>query len=107
VRNLQTGQTIRVSVAADGTQANDDSFQPAISADGSYIAFHSVASNLVPDDTNNVSDVFVHYTGFSSSFPIAINPVTPLPTATPTATPPTATPPTDTRSPVYLPLITE
>src|SRR5262249_38075931 len=33
---------------------------PVISTDGRFVAFESTASNLVPDDTNLVSDVFVH-----------------------------------------------
>ncbi len=41
----------RVSVATDGTQGNGDSEDPAISADGRYVAFESDASNLVPGDT--------------------------------------------------------
>lgn len=32
----------------------------SISADGSFVAFASLASNLVEDDTNGASDVFVH-----------------------------------------------
>jgi Tol biopolymer transport system component len=66
VHDRQTGQTTRVSVASDGTQANDQSFRPAISADGRYVTFASVASNLVPGDTNGAqgvflgTDVFVH-----------------------------------------------
>ena len=50
----------RISVASTGQQANDDSSGAAISADGRYVAFFSNASNLTSDDTNNVSDVFVH-----------------------------------------------
>jgi archaellum component FlaF (FlaF/FlaG flagellin family) len=58
-----TGETRRVSVASDGTQAN--SFccgisGPAISGDGRYIVFDSAASNLVPDDNNRMWDVFIH-----------------------------------------------
>jgi len=49
----------RVSVASDGTQGNGDSHRPSISADGRFVAFLSEASNLVPDDTNDVRDVFV------------------------------------------------
>ena len=52
-------QIMRVSVAADGAQGNASSFSPAISADGRYVAFASDASNLVPDDTNGVFDIFV------------------------------------------------
>lgn len=54
-----TRTTERVSVASDGTQANNHSFGPQISADGRYVAFSSAASNLVPDDTNGFPDVFV------------------------------------------------
>ena len=53
--------TTRVSVASEGTQANARSEQPSISADGRYVAFWSQATNLVPEDTNDViGDVFVH-----------------------------------------------
>ncbi len=51
---------IRVSVATDGTQANQHSWQPAVSGDGRYVAFDSSATNLVAGDTNNSNDVFVH-----------------------------------------------
>jgi Tol biopolymer transport system component len=60
VRDRQTGQTTRVSVASDGTQANDFSFEPSISADGRYVAFMSWANNLVSGDTNGDWDIFVH-----------------------------------------------
>ncbi|MCM2389648.1 hypothetical protein NBG84_15340 [Streptomyces sp. CWNU-1] len=41
--------TVRVSVAADGTQGNDRSFNSVLSRNGRYIAFASWATNLVPD----------------------------------------------------------
>ena len=58
----EPGQTVttRVSVSAAGTQGNDTSGLSAISPDGRYVAFHSWASNLAPDDTNGTDDVFVH-----------------------------------------------
>ncbi|MGC2856836.1 putative Ig domain-containing protein [Novispirillum sp. DQ9] len=59
VRDLQNGTITRISTANDGTQANSDSWTPTISADGRYVAFQSAASNLVPGDTNGVTDVFV------------------------------------------------
>jgi Tol biopolymer transport system component len=52
--------TERASVAANWTQGNDESWLPSISADGRYVAFSSLASNLVPGDTNGLRDVFVH-----------------------------------------------
>jgi Tol biopolymer transport system component len=60
VHDRQTGQTTRVSVASDGTQSNQHSYNPSISADGRFVAFESVASNLVSGDTNNLPDIFVH-----------------------------------------------
>ncbi len=49
----------RVSVAADGTQANGASSAPSASSDARYIAFVSSATNLVTGDTNAVDDVFI------------------------------------------------
>jgi Tol biopolymer transport system component len=59
VRDLQTGETTRVSVSSSGAEANGDSFAPALSADGRYVAFSSSASNLVDGDTNDANDIFV------------------------------------------------
>jgi cold shock CspA family protein len=60
VRDLENRETSRVSVASDGTQANDSSENPTISTDGRYVAFMSYAFNLVPGDTNLACDIFVH-----------------------------------------------
>lgn len=49
----------RLSVSSAGTQCNDSSFQPSISADGRFVAFSSWASNLVPGDTNGRRDYFL------------------------------------------------
>lgn len=57
---LAGGGTERVSVATDGTQGDGPSSFPAISADGRFVVFHSLATNLVPDDTNGFPDVFIH-----------------------------------------------
>ena len=59
LRDRQENTTTRVSVALDGREANGGSYSPSISADGRRIAFVSDATNLVPDDTNTVRDVFV------------------------------------------------
>jgi Tol biopolymer transport system component len=53
------GTTARVSLGPNGVQGNSYSRQPALSADGRFVAFESVASNLVPGDTNDARDVFV------------------------------------------------
>ncbi len=40
--------------------ANLPSANAHISVDGRFVAFHSAASNLVADDTNNRQDIFVY-----------------------------------------------
>jgi Tol biopolymer transport system component len=59
LRDLVTQKTVRLSFNAEGIEGNSHSFQPRISADGRFVTFTSQASNLVTDDTNNVTDVFV------------------------------------------------
>lgn len=57
-----TGNNIRVSLSSEGTQTNNGTqvFAMSISEDGKYVAFASLATTLVPDDTNGVWDIFVH-----------------------------------------------
>ena len=52
--------TTRVSVSSTGTESDGNSYYPTISSDGRYIAFQSEAGNLVDNDTNDTSDIFVH-----------------------------------------------
>jgi Tol biopolymer transport system component len=59
VKELATGAIERVSVSATGVEGNGGSFAPAISADGRFVAFASSASNLVPGDSNEETDLFV------------------------------------------------
>jgi Tol biopolymer transport system component len=59
VRDVVGGTTIRASVGADGREANAQSFYPSITADGRLVAFESLAWNLVPEDVNGASDIFV------------------------------------------------
>lgn len=54
--------TARISGSSNGTQGNGDSFNPATSGDGRYVAYHSFATNLVAGDFNNATDVFVYDT---------------------------------------------
>lgn len=59
VHDRATGQTERASVDSNGAEANFDSVEPSISADGNTVAFASDATNLVADDTNALAEVFV------------------------------------------------
>ena len=52
--------TRRVNVSSTGEQANGSSYGPLISANGSFVAFESRATNLVPNDSSTRSDVFIH-----------------------------------------------
>ena len=60
VHDRQTKQTTRVNVSSNGIQAVGGSYSPSISADGRYVAFESIANNLIIGDTNSSTDVFVH-----------------------------------------------
>ncbi len=59
LRDTATGTTTLVSVGLNGAAANGNSLAPKVSANGQFVTFASAASNLVPNDTNGVSDVFV------------------------------------------------
>jgi cysteine-rich repeat protein len=54
-----------------GTQANHWSVFPAMSADGRFVAFQSDASNLVCDDTNGQSDIFLRDRCVTNRGPVA------------------------------------
>ena len=54
-------QTVElISLAPDGSQANNSSGSGSISGDGRYVTFASFASNLVPNDTNEQRDIFIY-----------------------------------------------
>lgn len=57
--SLAGATTDLVSTATGGGPGNDDSFDPAISDDGSVVAFASDADDLSADD-GKMTDVFVH-----------------------------------------------
>jgi len=62
LRDRTAGTTELVSVANDGSVGNGGSgggYGPAISGDGRYVAFESLATNLVTGDTNSTTDIFV------------------------------------------------
>ena len=60
VRDVAAGTNILVSVNTNENASGDGlSSTPAISGDGRYVAFASVADDLVSSDNNRASDVFV------------------------------------------------
>lgn len=60
IRDRQDGTTERVSVNDLGVQGDGVSIRANVSADGRFVAFGSDSTNLVPGDTNNRTDVFIH-----------------------------------------------
>ncbi len=60
VHDAETAATTLVSISSDGGQANGDSSNPSVSADGRYVAFWSHANNLDFGDTNGLPDLFIH-----------------------------------------------
>ncbi len=75
LKDLTTGTITLVSTSGNGQPGNGRSFAPALSADGTKIAFGSFASDLVPGDTNETYEVFVRdLSGGSAEAVYAIGP---------------------------------
>jgi uncharacterized repeat protein (TIGR01451 family) len=72
VHDLNTGTTERVSVDSGGLQGDDNSYNPAISADGRYVSFDSWTTNLVAGDTNGQLDILVHDRTLSTTVRVSI-----------------------------------
>ncbi|MFZ1007509.1 MAG: hypothetical protein WAN65_11765, partial [Candidatus Sulfotelmatobacter sp.] len=62
LRDRNTGQTKLVSIGTDGSPANQGGSSPALSADGRYIAYFSSSTNLVPQSTGGMTEVYVYDT---------------------------------------------
>lgn len=58
-KDVSTGKITRLSTSLTGTDGNNESINPQISANGRYVVFQSEASNLVANDTNGYSDIFL------------------------------------------------
>ncbi|MFM9591219.1 TolB family protein [Streptomyces scabiei] len=60
VYDRRSGRTVQADVTHDGAAASTSAVAPVLSADGSKVAFNSMATNLVPQpDTNNGWNAFV------------------------------------------------
>ena len=73
VHDIQTNTTTGISVDSTGNQGNIGSFNPSISADGSFVAFDSLADNLVAADTNSTRDIFVHEIPTNTTTRVSVN----------------------------------
>jgi hypothetical protein len=74
LRDRASGSTTRVSVSTAGADSDGDSINPAISADGRFVAFESAATNLVLGDTNNLIDVFVRDVQAGTTTRVSVGP---------------------------------
>jgi len=79
VWNRLTGVTRRMSVSTAGDEADDDCVDPAISADGSTVAFTSEARNLVDPGTDGRSYVYVRERGQQTTTLVTVFPDGSLP----------------------------
>ncbi|NEB03078.1 PD40 domain-containing protein [Streptomyces sp. SID13726] len=59
VRDVRTGGLIQADKAPDGKVSDAQTEFPQVSADGRYMVFNSLDSQLTPDDTNKGHNVFV------------------------------------------------
>lgn len=59
LHDRQSGATELVSVSVTGGGADSDVRSGAVSDDGRYVVFASIASNLIPIDSNGQSDIFL------------------------------------------------
>lgn len=82
VRDLETGQTILISVNDKGEAQNGSSpdLPPSICPDGDFVTFSSVATNLGANDNNGVQDIFIGSVGTPPTpTPIPPTPTMPVP----------------------------
>jgi Tol biopolymer transport system component len=67
------GATVRVSVDSAGLQANSASNFCALSSTGRFVAFSSLASNLVPGDSNGSADIFLRDTQANTTTRVSLS----------------------------------
>ena len=75
VRDLLAGVTMLVSISPDGvTFGNADSYSPQISTDGSYVLFHSKATNLAAGGFGSgVENLFVRDLALGTNYALTTN----------------------------------
>jgi Tol biopolymer transport system component len=68
-----TSATVRVSVRTGGLQSNYNCFEPSISGDGRFVAFHSIG-DFVVGDTNVRDDILVHEVASQITARVSVGP---------------------------------
>jgi Tol biopolymer transport system component len=69
----QNGTMTAVSMTAQGQTGDLESRNPAVSGDGQFVAFESLATDLAANDGNNASDIFLYSRQNGSLTRISIN----------------------------------
>jgi Tol biopolymer transport system component len=79
LRDRRTHKTTKISIAANGGQAQgsptcEGAHQPAVSADGRYVAFTSCFTNLLPRDPSGITDmVFLRDVRLGTTTLVSVN----------------------------------
>jgi Tol biopolymer transport system component len=73
VRDRVRQTTVLVSQASNGSPGNAYSREPAISANGRYLAFRAAASSLVTGDANGVDDIFLRDVDLSTTVLVSVS----------------------------------
>jgi peptidoglycan hydrolase-like protein with peptidoglycan-binding domain len=73
LRDTQSNTTTRISVSTAGLEGDQQSTYNSVSEDGRYVVFISAATNLVSDDTNGVTDVFLRDTQSNTTTRISVS----------------------------------
>lgn len=71
--DLFNGSNVLVSVGTNGANGNGGSFEPALSGSGRFVAFTSLATNLISRDTNNSTDIFVRDLQANATTLVSVN----------------------------------
>lgn len=59
LRDVAAGTTLRLSIAADGSDGDKSAELPRISANGAFVVFQSDSTNLAGIETNGTADAFL------------------------------------------------
>ncbi len=62
----------RINIGPAGVEANADSGGPSISPNGQWVAFDTLASNLVNNDTNSANDVFTYNVNTKALYRVSV-----------------------------------
>ena len=73
VKNLTTGALTLLDQSSAGAAGNMTAQNPILSPDGTHAAFFSLSTNLVANDTNGVSDVFLTTVPAAAAAPPSIS----------------------------------